>query len=406
MWAVIDVETTGLYWKSVDRIIEVAIVQLDERGRQVDAWETLLDPDRDLGPTSIHGITGRDVTGAPRFDQVADEILWRLSDRIPVGHNVRFDLSFLTNEFNRLGFDFSTVRGVCTMDMAGRLGAGRSLVDCCSAFDVPLHDHHTACADAVATGALFGRLLGMARWEQPPALPAWPRPMSPAPVRTRRDPPPSRVPRSIVSLAHSVGVPNGIAVDRTAALSYFDLLDRVLEDRQLTLEEVTALASLASDWGISEAEAERLHRAYIGQTWKLAEADGVVTRTEVQDIENLADLLGVAPTKDDEVIGLARDHRSVATDWTGLAVCFTGDTQCCVDGVHLRRDDLQAYAEEAGMIVKDAVSGKLDLLVLADPDSRSGKAKKADQLGLRKIYDVAFLRALGVACDAGGDDDA
>ena len=27
MWAVIDVETTGLYWRTVDRIVEVAVVR-------------------------------------------------------------------------------------------------------------------------------------------------------------------------------------------------------------------------------------------------------------------------------------------------------------------------------------------------------------------------------------------
>ena len=174
VWAVIDVETTGLYWKSVDRIIEIAIVRLDRLGNIVDGWDTLLNPGRDLGPTHIHGITGRDVLRAPTFAQVADEVLWRLAGLIPVGHNVRFDLAFLTNEFGRLGLDFSPVRGVCTMALAGRFGAGRSLVDCCSAFGVSLHDHHTAKADAEATGRIFARMLSVGGCDHPPPLPAWP----------------------------------------------------------------------------------------------------------------------------------------------------------------------------------------------------------------------------------------
>jgi len=370
MWAVIDVETTGVYWRSVDRIIEIAVVRLDDDGRAVDTWETLLDPDRDLGPTSIHGITGRDVMGAPTFDQVADEILWRLAGHVPVGHNVRFDLAFLTNEFARLGLDFSPVEGVCTMAIAGEMGAGRSLVDCCSAFGVPIHDHHTARADAEATGRIFEQMLAIGGWQYPPPLPAWPRPAALAPVRTRSDPPLSRVPRGVVSLARTVGIPDGSPVEYAAAASYFDLLDRVLEDRRLTKDEVEALSDLASEWGISEEDADRLHRAYITETWKLAEADGVVTRAEMRDIENLA-----------------------------------GATLCSEDGVLLERADLEAYAADAGMIIKTSVSRRLDLLVVADPDSRSGKAKKADELGVRRMYDVAFLRALGVECDAGGGDD-
>ena len=42
---------------------------------------------------------------------------------------------------------------------------------------------------------------------------------------------------------------------------------------------------------------------------------------------------------------------------------------------------------------------KLDILVLADPDSRSGKSKLADDLGVRKIAEPVFWRTLGVAID-------
>ena len=72
------------------------------------------------------------------------------------------------------------------------------------------------------------------------ALPAWPRPARPSPVRTRRDPPPSRAPNTIVSLVRSVGVPDGVPVAHSAGLAYFDLLDRVLEDREITTDEVAA----------------------------------------------------------------------------------------------------------------------------------------------------------------------
>jgi DNA polymerase-3 subunit epsilon len=51
------------------------------------------------------------------------------------------------------------------------------------------------------------------------------------------------------------------------------------------------------------------------------------------------------------------------------------------------------------MVVKPNVSGNLDLLVLADPDSRSGKAKSADELRIRKMAEPVFWRALGVEID-------
>jgi DNA polymerase-3 subunit epsilon len=91
-WAVVDVESTGLYWKHVERVVEIAAVRLDENGHQVDSWSTLLNPDRDLGPAHFHGITARDARGSPTFDQVADELMWFLGGHVPVGHNIRFDL--------------------------------------------------------------------------------------------------------------------------------------------------------------------------------------------------------------------------------------------------------------------------------------------------------------------------
>ena len=59
----------------------------------------------------------------------------------------------------------------------------------------------------------------------------------------------------------------------------------------------------------------------------------------------------------------------------------------------------KALAEEAGLSVKSAVSSKLDILVLADPDSKSGKSRKADELGVRKMAEPVFWRTLRVRID-------
>jgi DNA polymerase III subunit epsilon len=51
------------------------------------------------------------------------------------------------------------------------------------------------------------------------------------------------------------------------------------------------------------------------------------------------------------------------------------------------------------MDVRDAVSKNLDLLVVADPDSMSGKAKKARTYGTRIMSERAFWKALRIAVD-------
>jgi DNA polymerase III epsilon subunit-like protein len=59
-FAVVDVETTGLFHR-IDRIIEIAVIRVDGNGNLVDEYVTLVNPNRDLGPTHIHGITAKEV---------------------------------------------------------------------------------------------------------------------------------------------------------------------------------------------------------------------------------------------------------------------------------------------------------------------------------------------------------
>lgn len=68
-FAVIDTETTG--FNCNDRVIEVAVVQLDARLTPADEWCTLVNPRRDLGPAWVHGITASDLRRAPSFAAIA-----------------------------------------------------------------------------------------------------------------------------------------------------------------------------------------------------------------------------------------------------------------------------------------------------------------------------------------------
>lgn len=68
-FAVVDVENTGLY--NSDRLVELAVVTLDDSGRTIDEWDTLINPQRDVGPVHIHGITASMVSAAPLFAEIA-----------------------------------------------------------------------------------------------------------------------------------------------------------------------------------------------------------------------------------------------------------------------------------------------------------------------------------------------
>ncbi len=167
-FAVVDVETTGLY-PSTDRVVEVAVVQMDGDAQVTAEFCTLVDPRRDVGPTRIHGLRASDVAGAPVFADVAEELWGLLSGRVLVAHNAPFDARFLDAEFRRCGVRLPPPPLMCTMALSAHYLSGlpaRSLVACCEAAGVTLGSHHSALDDAMAAAGLL-RLFWAARQAPP-----------------------------------------------------------------------------------------------------------------------------------------------------------------------------------------------------------------------------------------------
>lgn len=155
--AVVDVETTGINPWQHDRIVELAAVVVEDNGTTVREFVSLVNPERDIGPMSIHGLCSEDVLGAPRFAEIAGALIETVGDCVALaGHNVRFDQSFLAAEFERLGLAFPEIPQLCTLQMAG----GGNLGDCCDAYDIQFDDGmHEALKDARATARLLSVLL-------------------------------------------------------------------------------------------------------------------------------------------------------------------------------------------------------------------------------------------------------
>ena len=75
LFAIVDIETTGFSPKRGDKIVEIAVVTTDIDGNQVDVYETLINPNRDMGATRIHKITSAMVKKAPTFEDVLDDLM-------------------------------------------------------------------------------------------------------------------------------------------------------------------------------------------------------------------------------------------------------------------------------------------------------------------------------------------
>lgn len=159
-YAVVDVETTGLD-ASVDRVVEVAVVRCDDRGRTVSEWSSLVHPGRDPGATAVHGITADDLATAPPFTEVLPELLRQLDGAVLTAHNLAFDAAFLAAECRRSGHRGPSGPGLCTLALARTLYPGRegySLATCSAAAGIEQVEAHRALADARVTAQL---LVGM-----------------------------------------------------------------------------------------------------------------------------------------------------------------------------------------------------------------------------------------------------
>lgn len=115
--AFVDIETTGMR-SAYDRIIEIGILRV-ENNKLVKTFHSLFNPQTRIPAeiTKLTGISGADLENAPSFRSMKDEILETLSDCIFVAHNVRFDYSFLMNEFRRENFTFSS-KHFCTVRLS------------------------------------------------------------------------------------------------------------------------------------------------------------------------------------------------------------------------------------------------------------------------------------------------
>jgi DNA polymerase-3 subunit epsilon len=163
------------------------------------------------------------------------------------------------------------------------------------------------------------------------------------------------------------------------------------------------LYSFAITYGLSGEQVTATHRHYLQALAEAALADGVISESEHRDLNEVTKLLGFDQQTLTAALEDARNSTAVPTssegDLKGKSVCFTGTLLGCLDGEPIEREQAQELAEEAGLIVALSVTKKLDILVVADPHTLSGKAKKAREYGTRIMAEMAFWKAIGVAVD-------
>lgn len=271
-WAVVDVETTGFSGR--DQIVEFACLLVTAEGRPVEEYETLVNPDHGLAPSRLSGITPSMLETAPSFAQVAPEIAVRLDGKVVVAHNFKSDHQMIIQEFARVGgSDVRLGEGVCTYELTKE-----KLTVAANQAGLRMDTRYASTALGNARAAAHLLVNSMNRISRSNAqvasceLPG----RKPHGITVRRpDAPPRR--GSLHDLASHTSWPKNLT---SGFVSYLDVLDRCLDDTELTDEEHIWLDQVAADLRISADERQVLHEHYYRLLIDQINADGIVTEQE------------------------------------------------------------------------------------------------------------------------------
>ncbi|QUY62527.1 exonuclease domain-containing protein [Gulosibacter molinativorax] len=409
-FAVVDLETTGFSPARGDRIVELGVVLLDDGGAVEQEWTTLVNPQRHIGATHVHGIRARDVVDAPLFGDVAADVVDLLAGRTIVAHNQAFDTRFLRAELSLHGFVIpDSYSALCTMVWSRRRFGAAKLADVCAALGIDLTDAHSALGDAKATANLLRALNEVAGrdrdWARDVARGVFPieRSITHAAGRlTARDVAAtgSPIPEAAEPpLWQRVTVP--LPAGDVAACVYLELLADVLDDGFISVTEHERLRSIAEVAGFDEGRLPELHAKYLEAATAEALADGSISDAEREQLVQIALVLDLPfpdlrrASSDVSAVGRASlvgrpavvDDAAPATGAAfslspGCRVVFTGTMSC-------PREEWAQRLVAAGLTT-GTVTKKTAVLVAEDPTTQSGKGKNALKYGIPVVTEEEF----------------
>ncbi|GKV67973.1 putative ATP-dependent helicase DinG [Sporosarcina sp. NCCP-2716] len=162
-FAVVDLETTGHSPEKGDRIIQIAIMFI-ENGELVKEYVRFVNPGQPI-PVFIQELTGiseQDVASAPEFGEIALEVSEMLTGWVFTAHNTQFDLPFLQKEFARCAVPLWQGRQIDTVELAKIVfpsAVSYRLKELTEELSIPLPSAHRADDDAKAAAYLLLRCI-------------------------------------------------------------------------------------------------------------------------------------------------------------------------------------------------------------------------------------------------------
>jgi DNA polymerase-3 subunit epsilon len=273
----------------------------------------MVNPDRPMAATEIHGITDGDVADAPRFFEVGGDFLRAISGCVVASYNIYFDIGFLSYELLRIGIRQEPPH-ICLMYLRPLLELGKrcSLSEACKEAGISLPHAHQSSADALASAQLwakylhamearalltFGDLASKKQYKFFSSLRS-----DPLSAPTPADMPPLAHPKSR-SIAIRGGEAAGGAGIKPAGREvglhrYWDELTTVLSDLEISRMEIKAIEDVKREFELSEDEVRGMHARIFADLLIQTSADKVIDsdeRDRIRRIHRCLKTLGWAP---------------------------------------------------------------------------------------------------------------
>ena len=115
---VLDIETTGIK-ANTDKIIELYMLKV-YNNEVVDEYYSKFNPEMEI-PLFISNLTGIyqwNVNSSPTIEQEIKNIKTFLGDSVVIGHNLKFDLSFLNYDLINNGFENIVNENIDTLKLS------------------------------------------------------------------------------------------------------------------------------------------------------------------------------------------------------------------------------------------------------------------------------------------------
>ena len=336
-YTVFDVETAN---SQRDSICAIGIIRY-ENDEVVFEKEILINPETEFNyfNTRIHGITEKDVVGAPTFPAVWKEISVYFTDTILVAHNAKsMDLCALYRTLERYSLPLVRNHYICTMELAKKIFANDDSVqtyrlDALSKkYNIELLHHHNALDDTKACFELLRRF----EMEYPEAI----------------RPEVYLYGNSEKSNCCSQSI-EGIYSEKTKAMQMLQqIVMEIIADDDISDKEICELKT----WVEIHEELKGYYP--FDKIFEVVEDvmfDGVMDADEKRILLNVLDAFINPHTEKSEI------------DFSGKTVCLSGEFN------YGSKKQVEDFLLKKGAEIAKTVTGKLDVLILGESGSAAWK---------------------------------